>query len=140
MSVKSFSRATVDGMSDFLRPSIRKKPKKLIIHAGTNDVRHSSPNIIAENVIKLAENFKKESNHTEIIISSLVTRGDSLELAAKVRQTNNLLKSNCTRKNWSFLDNSNIDRSLLNYRGLHLNRDGSKLLQDNIANILTSHK
>ncbi len=135
VSVKSFSGATVDDMSDFLRPIIRKKPKKLIIHAGTNDVRHSHPNIIVEKIIKLAENFKKESNHTEIIILSLVTRGDSQELATKVRETNNILKSN-----WSFLDNSNIDRSLLNYRGLHLNRDGSKLLQDNIANILTSHK
>lgn len=39
-----------------------------------------------------------------------------------------------------FLDNGNIDRSFLNYRGLHLNHDGSKLLQENIANILTSNK
>ena len=33
-----------------------------------------------------------------------------------------------------------VDRSFLNYRGLHLNHDGSKLLQENIANILTSNK
>ena len=33
-------------------------------------------------------------------------------------------------------NNSNIDCSHLNYRGLHLNRDGSALLQNNIANIL----
>ena len=38
VSIKSFSGATVDDMSDFLRPTIRKKPNKLIIHAGTNDV------------------------------------------------------------------------------------------------------
>ena len=60
MSVKSFSGATVDDMSHFLKLSIRKKPNKLIIHAGTNDVRRSSPKIIAEKV-KLAENFKNES-------------------------------------------------------------------------------
>ena len=50
------------------------------------------------------------------------------------------MKSKCTSKNWLFLDNSNIDRSFLNYRGLHLNHNGSKLLQENIANILTSHR
>ena len=70
-------------MSDFLRPTIRKKPNKLI-HAGTNDVQHSSPKVIAEKVTKLGGNFRKESNQTEIIISSLVTRGDSQELAIKV--------------------------------------------------------
>ena len=40
------------------------------------------------------------------------------------------------RNQLGFLDNSNIDCSHLNYRGLHLNRDGSALLQNNIANIL----
>ena len=140
VSIKSFSGATVDDMSDFLRPTIRKKPNKLIIHAGTNDVRHSSPKVIAEKVTKLAENFRKESSQTEIIISSLVTRGDSQELAIKVRETNNILKSKCTSKNWLFFGNSNIDRSFLNYRGLHLNHNGSKLFQENIANILTSHR
>ena len=140
VSIKSFSGATVDDMSDFLKPTIRKKPNKLIIHAGTNDVRHSSPKVIAEKVTKLGENFRKESSQTEIIISSLVTRGDSQELAIKVRETNNILKSKCASKNWLFLDNSNIDRSFLNYRGLHLNHNGSKLLQENIANILTSHR
>ena len=137
VSIKSFSGATVDDMSDFLRPTIRKKPNKLIIYAGTNDVRHSSPKVIAENVTKLAENFGKESSQTEIIISSLVTRGDSQELVIKVRETNNILKSKCTSKNCI---NSNIDRSFLNYRGLHLDHNGSKLLQENIANILTSHR
>ena len=95
---------------------------------------------IAEKVNKLAENFKTESSHTENIFFSLVTRGESHELALKIRETNNILKSNCTWKNRLVLDNSNIDRSSLNYRGLHLNHNGCKLLHENIANILTSHK
>ena len=96
------------------------------MHAGTNDVRHSSLQIITETVIKLAENFKEESSQTEIIISSLVTRGDNQEFAIKVRETNNISKSTCkcTKRNWLFFDNSNN----LNYRGLHLNHNGSKLL------------
>lgn len=138
VSVKSFSGATVDDMGDFLKPSIRKRPDKLIIHAGTNDVRSSSPTTIAKKVTELAEQFKKESSNTRIIISSLVTRSDNQDLARKVNDTNNIIKSNCCKKNWVFLDNSNINRSHLNYRGLHLNHEGSALLQDNFKNILKS--
>ena len=35
-----------------------------------------------------------------------------------------------------FLDKGNIDRSFLNYRGLHLNHDGSKLHQENIGMVI----
>ena len=36
-------------------------------------------------------------------------------IALKIRETNNILKSNCTTKNWLFIDSSKIDRSLLSY-------------------------
>ena len=136
VSVKSFSGATVDDMSDFLKPTLRKHPDKLIIHVGTNDIRKSDPKIVADKVTILAKQFKKDSSNTEVVISSLVVRNDGPELAKKVQQTNILLKSNCISHDLGFLDNSNIDCSHLNYRGLHLNRDGSALLQNNIANIL----
>ena len=136
VSVKSFSGATVDDMSDFLKPTLRKHPDKLIIHVGTNDIRKSDPKIVADKVTILAKLFKKDSSNTEVVISSLVVRNDGLELTKKVQQTNILLKSNCISHDLGFLDNSNIDCSHLNYRGLHLNRDGSALLQNNIANIL----
>ena len=50
VSVKSFSGATVDDMSDFLKPTLRKHPDKLIIHVGTNDIRKSDPKIVADKV------------------------------------------------------------------------------------------
>jgi hypothetical protein len=139
VSVKSFSGATVNDMSDFLKPTVRKQPKKLIIHAGTNNLRHSSPNEIADKVIELAENFQKDCSHTEVIISSLVIRSDREELARKVNETNNILKSSCLEKKLGFLDNGNISRSHLNIRGLHLNREGNALLQANILHFLSSN-
>lgn len=138
VSVKSFSGATVDDMVDFLKPTIRKRPDKLVIHAGTNDVRSSNPKTIADKVIELAENFKEKSSCTEIIISSLVIRCDSEDLAKKVKDTNKLLKLNCDRKHYMFLDNANINRTHLNQRGLHLNHEGSARLQRNIASTLKS--
>ena len=138
VSVKSFSGATVDDMTDFLKPTSRKHPDKLIIHVGTNDLRKSDPKTVAHKVINLAKQFKKDSNDTKIVISSLVVRNDGPALAKKVKQTNILLKSNCIINDIALLDNHNINCTHLNYRGLHLNRDGSALLQNNIANILKS--
>ena len=137
LSVKSFSGATVDDMSDFLIPTVRKHPDKLIIQAGTNDIRKSDPKTVADKLTDLAKQFKKDSGNTEVVMSSLVVRTDGPELAKNVKQTNIVLKSNCISNNLTFLDNSNINRSHLNYRGLHLNRE-IFLLQNNITNIFKS--
>ena len=136
VSVKSFSGATLNDMSDFLKLTGRKQPDKLIIHAGTNDLRRSNPNEVADKIVALAKNFKKDCIHSEVVISSLVTRCDGEDVAGKVNEANTILKSNCVKSNLAFLDNSNISRSHLNSRGLHLNRNGTSELQ---ANILNSH-
>ena len=97
-----------------------------------HDIRRLIPKTIADKVTELADNFKKASNNTKIIISSLITRSDQPEFASKVTETNNILKLNCSNKNWVYLDNGNINRLHLNHRGLHLNREGSALLQKKI--------
>ena len=138
-SVKSFSGATLNDMSDFLKPTGRKQPDKLIIHAGTNDLRRLNPNEVADRIVELAENFKKDCTHSEVVISSLVTRCDGEDVDGKVNEANTVLKSNCVKSNLAFLDNSNINRSHLNSRELHLNRNGTSVLQANILNFLNSH-
>ena len=137
VSVKSFS--TLNDMSDFLKPTGRKQPKKLIIHAGTNDLRRSNPKEVAGRIVELAENFKKVCKHSEVVISSLVIRCDGEDVAEKINQANSILKSNCVKSNLASLDNSYINRSHLNSRGLHLNRNGTSVLQANILNFLNSH-
>ena len=136
VSVKSVSGATLNDMSDFLKPTGRKQPNKLIMHAGTNDLRRS---VVADRIVELAENFKKDCKHSEVVISSLVIRCDGEDVAEKVNQANTILKSNCVKSNLAFLDNSNINRSHLNSRGVHLNRNGTSVLQANILNFLNSH-
>ena len=139
VSVKSFCGATLNDMSDFLKPTGRRQPDKLIIHASTNDLRRSNPNEVADRIVELAENFKKDCIHSEVVISSLVTRCDGEDVAEKVNEVNTILKSNWVKSNLAFLDNSNINQSHLNSRGLHLNRNGTSVLQANILNFLNSH-
>ena len=137
VAVKSFSGATVEDMNDFLKPTIRRQPDKLLIHVGTNDIRSLAPQDIADKVSEVTQQFKQGSRKTRIIISSLIIRSDNPEFA-KVKQTNVALKLKCEENNWSFVDCSNINSLHLNRRGLHLTHEGSALLQANIANILTS--
>jgi replicative superfamily II helicase len=136
VAVKSFSSATVEDMNDFLRPTTRRQPDKLVIHVGTNNIRSSTPQNIANEVTKVAHQFKQESKKTRIILSSLITRSDNPEFANKVKETNGALKLKCEENNWSFIDNSNINSLHLNRRGLHPTHEESALLQANLGNIL----
>ena len=39
----SFSGATIDDMVDFAKPVIKRKPKKIILHVGTNNLKMDQP-------------------------------------------------------------------------------------------------
>ena len=75
----------------------------------------------------------ENSPSTKVSISGMINRRDkSLSGSnAKISQINSALKSVCLQKRRKFIDNSNIDQSCLNRRGLHLNRKGSGLLSRN---------
>jgi hypothetical protein len=46
--VKAFLGATVQDMEDFIKPITRKSPNKVILHVGTNDLKNSTPKVIAD--------------------------------------------------------------------------------------------
>ena len=127
--VKSFSGATVDCMNSYVCPTIKKNPKTIILHCGTNDL--SSPQAacnIAQDIIDLAKTL--ETGNNTVIVSGLVPRGDFLN--GKATEVNKVLKQLCQSKNLKFIDNSNIDPSIhLNRSRLHLNDYGTTLLANN---------
>ena len=129
--VKPFPGATVEDMNDFINPLIRKKPDKMILHVGTNNLKSSSPKVVAESILKLVTRIKEASPNTAVGISALLVRNDNHELAVKVNLVNNILRGYSINANISYLGNANIDSSHLNSRGLHLNSIGSSILQDN---------
>jgi hypothetical protein len=69
--------ATVADMGDFVKPVIRKKPKK-IIHVGTNNLRHDKPKQLSRKIVDLAYNIKKEQPTVDIAISSIIHRSDNI--------------------------------------------------------------
>ena len=52
--IKSFSGgATIKDMCDFIKPILRKKPEKVILHLGTNNLRKGDAKSVADGIIKL---------------------------------------------------------------------------------------
>ena len=52
-------------MNDFLKPTIRRQPDKLVIHVGTNDIRRSAPQDIADKVSEMTQSLNKDQEKQE---------------------------------------------------------------------------
>ena len=72
--------------------------------------------------------------------SGVVARGD-INKKENIVSTNNRLKMYCKGKEFFLIDNSNIDASCLKKSKLHLNREGTSYLANNLRNtFLTLNK
>ena len=125
VKVCSFLGATAEEMNFFLKPLISRKPDKIILHIGTDDLSQGSVEQVSCNIIKLAEEI--ERNGTRCTISSVITRRGKLN--EKVKQANerlhNIVDGN---SNLRFYCNENISFHHLNNGGLHLNKRGDGAL------------
>ena len=127
VKVRKFPGATVDDLRHHALPIIRKQPKYIIIHTGTNDaVKFTSRDIL--NKLLQVKSFIQEKLPDAEIISTPTLRSDNGKAALTVRQlTNHLINLKI-----DILDNRNITGKYLSRRGLHLNQSGSNLLTKNI--------
>ena len=74
---------------------------------------------------------------TKVSFSSITVRKDRHFTQNKIEHVNAILKRMCIENNWTYiLDNSNIDYTCLNRRGLHLNKNGSSIISKNYSNHL----
>jgi len=77
--VKSFSGATTECMHDYVKPSIKQKPDRFIIHVGTNDLKSANrASKISKRIISLAKSCAE-------VTSSVIKRGDELKGKAEYR-------------------------------------------------------
>ena len=134
IKVQSYSGATVDHMNSHAIPTMKRNPKKINLHCGTNDIRSSqSPEEIAIEMLDLASAMKTSKN--TIYVSSLVQRGDQWN--GKVTDVNRHLKGLCKGNNLPFIDNDNIKPfSHLNRSKLHLNPEDTRILANNFLKVL----
>ena len=131
--VKPFPGATIRDMRSHVVPTIEKKPDQICLHVGTNDLKSSTPNDVADAIIELAREAE-DASESEIVLSELTARNDDYSDAVKA--VNKRLKQLCKQNNWKLVSHTNITSNGLNKGGLHLNREGNELLQKNFVNFL----
>ncbi len=126
--VKSFPGATIEDMVDYVRPTMRRSPDLIVLHAGTNNLRsEKSAKDIANDTMKLVLEMKTDTN--DVMVSSLIARSDDTKLYRKSLEVNRFLKDDCNRYDLFFIDNTNIEAGKhLNGSGLHLNYRGTVTL------------
>lgn len=136
--VKAFPGASTADMKHYLKPRLSKKPQRIVLHVGTNDLHgklKSSPNQIAESIIDLARMIESESD-TDVIISEIVTRSDKTP-EAHITAVNKLLNKHCNQNGWGLITHNRITKAHLNEGGLHLNDQGVSILSSNLVKFLS---
>ena len=134
-TVKSFGGATSKDMIDYVKPSARKKPDKIIVHVGTNDISKGIANT-NDNLKSIVETIHEISPGSQVYFSEILMRTDLDGSFSKVKKKNEELSKFCSDRNIGIVGNADIDYSCLAKRGLHLNPKGLKKLALNFKSFL----
>ena len=81
--------ATVDGLNYHVHPILRKKPKQIIVHIGTNDATRPTSREILDKLLKLKTLIKEILPETEVIFSTPTIRSDNGKAALTVKKYTN---------------------------------------------------
>ena len=138
VKVHNFRGATVDDMKgatvDDMKPLLRKEPRFIVIHAGTNDAPYLTSRKILDNHITLKSFITDKLHNCKVVISTPTLRTDDGKAALTVSQlTNHLLELDI-----DIIDNRNINSRNLGNKGLHLNPTGTSRLAKNILSSIKS--
>ena len=131
--VKSFGGSTSRDMVDYIKPAARKKPDKIIVHVGTNDISKKIENT-TENLDLVVKTVKDLSPETQIFVSEICLRNDLMGSFSKVKQKNEELKKFCQERNIGMVEHGNVDHSCLARKQLHMNQKGLKRMALNFKN------
>ena len=117
VKVKAHSGATTRDMINHVKPVLRRAPDTIILHCGTNNLTSNVYTIEQmEEIMKIA---KQESNSTNIVLSSVVTRADQAGIKKKVSKLNNKLRTFCNEYGITLIDHININDDYLATKRLY---------------------
>ena len=103
--MKTFSRATVSCMEDYMKPSLRNPQDYFILHVGRNDLSSEKCFMgIAESIINLACRLKNEIH--DVRVSTIILRTHDKNLNQNGMEVNLHLKELSKENNISLIDSS----------------------------------
>ena len=126
-------------MQDHLKTE---KTDSVIVIGGGNDLSTSkTPEVVAETLVNIGTDCMNTGvSANKIYISSVLPR-DSALLQAKRKKINDLLRSKCEARNFTFIENNNIILSRhIRRDGVHLNSTGTEKLANNFLYVLNGNE
>ena len=133
----SFAGAKIEDMNDFVKPLLRRRPDKVIVHVGTNNVKDENPKRVKAKIGELVDTIRNEQPSAKIVLSSIIRRNDGRSLNGSIDQVNRGVESVCRQRGLDFISHDNIPEDCLNNGGLHLNRKGVFSLANNFRKYLS---
>ena len=73
VSVKNFSGATIDDMSDYIKPQLQKCPDYMVLHAGNNNTVNELSKVVLDRLFDLKKSIENTFPERSIVISNLIT-------------------------------------------------------------------
>ena len=143
MKVRSFPGANTRDLQDYVKPLIRKKPDKIIIVIGTNDIERKPVKEILRSMKLVMDMILEKLPDCHIVISEIIRRADSRLNVAELAKLNgkiNTFSQSLKKMNVDILRQQNVIQEHLGKDGLHLNFNGNKQLACNIIEKLRSFK
>ena len=120
--VRVFSGATIDYMKDFLKPYLKRSPRNIILHVGTNNSVNDLSSVILNKLLSLKKNFiHTEFPDSSVILSNVIDRSDNSIVRLKISNFNKHFNS----RKIDTIDSGNISLEHLSGSGLRLNRHGN---------------
>ena len=119
VKVKSFPGATIKEVYDYIKPLLKKFPKNIVEHIGTNSTVNETSRIVLDKLPSLKAFVEKTLPDCNVLISrtdfNLTLRTDN----AKVSFTVNNVNQHLSLVQLDVIDNSNISNAGLSRGGLH---------------------
>ena len=84
IKIRKYPGASSTDILDHIRPSLRKEPDQIIIHAGTNDLTNDHNYL--NNVKKIVKMVRETCKNTKLCFSSLICRTDRKDIDEKVKK------------------------------------------------------
>ena len=105
----------------------------IIVHAGTNNLRDSTPKDLTETVVNTLDKIQKSNPTARVAFSSIFKRNDDQSLNIKGKKVNELLEEKLSIRGMDIINNNNVLYSNLWQDGLHLNDGGVRKYSANLS-------
>ena len=95
IKIRKYPGASSTDMLDHIRPSLRKEPDQIIIHAGTNDITNDHNYLNVEKIVKMVRETCKS---TKLCFSSLICGTVQKDIDEKVKKLTHIWKTIVSNK------------------------------------------